>query len=85
MGATDLLAIQAAVRSGEYRFTLHAAEEMTADRISVDDFVIALLSDDAEIAEDYPGDLRGASCLIAGRIESGEYIHFNHALLRYVN
>ena len=71
----DLGAIQAAFRQGDFRFTVHAAQELTADDISVADAIGAILSREAEVIEDYPADVRGPCCLVSGTIEGGEYIH----------
>lgn len=58
--------IQSVIRARSYRFTLHAGDRMTEREISVRNLEEAILSVEAEVIEDYPGDPRGASCLILG-------------------
>ena len=71
----DLPAIQRGFREGDFRMTVHGAHELTADDLSVRDAVDAILSNEAEVIEDYATDARGSCCLVAGSIEGGEYIH----------
>ncbi len=54
------------VRAGRIRITQHAAVEMVADAISLDDLLHAIESENAQIVEDYPQHKRGACCLLAG-------------------
>jgi len=70
----DLRAIQRAFRDGDFRLTVHGSQELTADDLSVRDAVNAILSSEVEVIEDYPNDLRGSCCLVAGTIKGGEYI-----------
>ena len=58
--------IQESIRSRNYHFTLHAIDRITQRHITGDDVMVALLSDQAEIIENYPNDPRGPSCLILG-------------------
>lgn len=60
--------IQAAIRHTEFSLTLHAQQQITARQIRIAEIRTALLSEDAEIIEDYPGDPRGSSCLVFGKI-----------------
>lgn len=66
--------IQAAIRHAELSLTLHAQQQMTARHIRVSDVRETLLSAEAEIIEDYPGDPRGRSCLVYGKA-SGRVLH----------
>ena len=68
-------AIQAEVRKRDYRFTLHAGDRMTKRHISVDEVKEVILSNNAEIIEDYPEDTRGPSCLILGMASNGRPLH----------
>ena len=63
------------VRNREYRLTLHASEQITQRRISPRDIEDAVLSGEAEVIEDYPDDIRGASCLVLGFASGGRPIH----------
>ncbi len=58
-----------------YTLTAHGLENATARRVAVDDIITAILDEDAEIVEDYPGDSRGPSCLILGWTDSGSPLH----------
>ena len=71
----DLRAIQREFRDGSFRLTVHGSQELTADDLSVRDAVDAILSNEVEVIEDYPNDLRDPCCLVAGTIEGGEHIH----------
>lgn len=70
-----LAGIQAEVRKGNYRFTLHAGDKMTERHISAHEVREAILSNNAEIIEDYPEDTRGPSCLILGMTSNGQPLH----------
>ena len=67
--------IQSVIRARAYRFTLHAGDRMTEREISVRNLEEAILSVEAEVIEDYPGDPRGASCLILGFTSDGRPWH----------
>ncbi|MFQ5343158.1 MAG: DUF4258 domain-containing protein [Anaerolineae bacterium] len=66
--------IQAEVRRAGLSLTLHAQQQMTSRRIAVGEAREALLSADAEVIEDYPGDPRGPSCLVYGQA-GGRVLH----------
>ena len=67
--------VQDSIRSRDYRFTLHAADRITQAHISTTQIEEALLSDGAEIIEDYPDDPRGTSCLILGFAKDFVVLH----------
>ena len=70
-----LRSIRAEFLEGRYRFTLHAIQEATRDRIAVEDVVSAVLDEKAVIIEDYPEDPRGPSCLILSWTQTGSTLH----------
>lgn len=70
-----LIQIQERIRNKNYRVTLHAEKERDADKITKREIEEAILSEKAEIIEDYPEDPRGESCLILGFTSEGEPIH----------
>lgn len=67
--------IQAEIRRGSHRFTVHAGERMIERHIAVGEVKEAILAETAEIIEDYPNDLRGSSCLVLGRTPKGRPLH----------
>jgi len=67
--------IRIRIEKQEYYFTLHAADRMIERHISVREVEEAMLSDLAEIIEDYPEDVRGSSCLVLGMTKGGRPIH----------
>ena len=58
--------IQSQIRAKQYRLSGHAEIEREADQITISEISQSLLSEQAEIIENYPDDRRGASCLILG-------------------
>lgn len=66
--------IQSKVKAKQYRLSSHAESEREADLITVQE-IEALLSDSAQIIEDYPNDPRGASCLVLGFTHDAKPIH----------
>lgn len=70
-----LEAIRAEVKRGTYRFTLHAGERMIERHIAVGEVREALLSEGAEIIENYPDDPRGSSCLVLSMTANGRPLH----------
>lgn len=58
-----------------YRVTPHIAEELDSDDLSLDELLECLLHGVSEVIEDYPGDPRGASCLILTWRPDGSPIH----------
>jgi hypothetical protein len=64
--------IQEIVHQGDYEISYHAEKERYAEDISLTDIEAAILN--GQVLEDYPGDPRGASCLILGYAE-GRPIH----------
>ena len=67
--------IQAEIRRGSHRFTVHAGERMIERHIAVGEVKEAVLAKSAEIIEDYPNDPRGSSCLIFGMTTKGQPLH----------
>lgn len=70
-----LQSIRDAFRSRRFRFTVHGAKEATADDFSVDEIRDAIMSESAEIVEDYPNEPRGPCCLILGWTRAGRPLH----------
>ncbi len=64
--------IKAKIRSNEYEISYHAERERREEEITIDHIEKAILN--GEILEDYPDDLRGASCLVLGYSE-GKSVH----------
>ena len=60
--------IQATVLDHELNITLHAQQQMISRRISIGEVRKALISSTTEVIEDYPGDPRGSSCLVYGKM-----------------
>ncbi len=77
MEKTPIEEILARVNEGDYRFTLHAGDRMTERHISVREVEEALLSDSAEVIEDYPEDPRSPSCLVFGITKKGRPLHIH--------
>ncbi|MFH1150353.1 MAG: DUF4258 domain-containing protein [Actinomycetota bacterium] len=69
--------IRTRIGSRDYRFTLHAGDKMTERHISVREFEEAVLDEHLEVIEDYPGDIRGASCLLSGSTGKGRRLHIH--------
>lgn len=67
--------IQARVKDRNYHFTLHAGGRMIERHIAVREVEEALLSESAELIEDYPEDPRSPSCLILGITGNGRPLH----------
>lgn len=76
----DLLEqIQASVKYSEFGLTLHAQQQITTRRIKVAEIRATILSDNAEVIEDYPEDPRGASCLVYGIVDNKVlHIHISY-------
>lgn len=68
--------IQSAIRDAEFGITLHAQQQITSRRIRVADIRLALMSEFAEVIEDYPEDPRGPSCLVYGEVPK-EVLHIH--------
>ena len=67
--------IQAEIRRGSYRFTIHAGERMIERHIAVSEVEEAILAESAEVIEDYPNDPRGSSCLVLGMTAKERSLH----------
>ena len=65
--------IRTALRSGQYRVSLHAAEEMLADELSESQVLIA--TDSGEVIEDYPSAFPFPACLMLGHTPESVPIH----------
>ena len=74
MDAASILALfKRAVREGQLKISLHAAEEALAECITRPEIEEAMLN--AQLLEDYPDWWLGPSCLIYGRTERGRDLH----------
>lgn len=71
--ARQLAAIAGAISGGQYRYTVHGAQQRIARRIHRDEIEDAIAS--GEIIEDYPGHHYGPACLILGRTREGRPLH----------
>lgn len=67
--------IRRLVRRRRYHITDHAAIAMLEDSVGTNDLETAILSDRAEVIEDYPRDPKGPSCLVLGWIEPSSPLH----------
>ncbi len=67
--------LQNRVRNGDYEFTAHASNRLIKRGLFARDIEDAVLSGEAEIIEEYPDDVRGASCLVLGFDSGGRPIH----------
>jgi len=65
--------IQQAVKSGNYRITEHADEEMVEDNLKLKEVKISL--DNGEVIESYLKDFPFPSYLVYGKNEKEEHIH----------
>lgn len=70
---TVLERIKSQAKSGGFRVTQHAQQEMVEEEITLDDVVEAIAQ--AEILEHYPDHRRGACCLVSGRTGKGRPLH----------
>jgi|SRR3989304_1530334 len=70
-----LLKLQGKIRQRRYRLTAHAERERESDRITSREIEESLLSEQAEIVESYPDDVRGKSYLVLGFTKSESPIH----------
>ena len=75
-----LRAIRDSITRGEQRFTVHAQAQMAVRHVTSTEIIEALLSENAEIIENYPDDKYSPSCLIYATTTSGRvlHIHSNH-------
>ena len=67
--------LQNSVRNGDYELTAHASNQLIERHILAGDIEDAVLSGEAEVIEDYPDDMRGASCLVLGFASGDRPIH----------
>jgi hypothetical protein len=67
--------IQAVVATNRLSYSDHALEMMEERGVVLPEVEEALCSDAAEVIEDYPDDMRGASCLILGWARGSRPIH----------
>ena len=65
--------IRKKTKDEEYDLSLHAHQERQEEQITITEIEKALLKGD--IIEKYSEDKRGESCLIAGKVNRGEYLH----------
>jgi hypothetical protein len=74
-GSEELRRIQAEVRAGHHRFTVHSISRAGAHSLILDEVEQAIVSSEAAIVEDYPTDPRGPSCLVYGKTAQGDVVH----------
>jgi hypothetical protein len=67
--------VREAVRQESHRFTVHAQMRMAERRILTTEVCEAILSQTAEVIEEYPTDKYGPSCLVYGVTRSGRVLH----------
>ena len=65
--------IRELVRSGAFRITRHAHEEMVAEDFSLADVLDAIAT--GLVIEDYPDHRRGPCCLLSGETRIGRPVH----------
>lgn len=65
----------AAFHAERFLITTHAAEEMLADHIALDDLIGALTEDAPEVIEQDDRDPRGSECLILAWTSEGRPLH----------
>lgn len=70
--------IRSKLKTGDYRFTLHALERRIERSISRAEVEEAVLSGD--IIEDYPEDKYSPSCLVFGLTKQGRTLHVQCSL-----
>lgn len=71
--AHHMAQIARAVANGNYRYTVHGAQQRIARRIRRDEIEDAIAS--GEIIEHYPWHRYGPACLILGRTGQGRPLH----------
>lgn len=62
-----------AIQAKRIRITDHADEELTADRLTIEEIYHSVLR--GEVVEDYPADRPYPSCLIFGTTPKGVAVH----------
>ena len=60
---------------GDYAISEHADSEMEYDNVTRQMLAAAIGKDLPEVVEDYPHDLRGASCLVLAWLSPTEPVH----------
>jgi len=65
--------IREQARSGKFRLSVHAHQEMVEDGFILEDLILAL--SDGYILEDYPDHRRGACCLLSGLARMNRPMH----------
>ena len=74
--AGDTLAvIRKAVQQGEHRYTVHAQMQMATRYVTDSEIVECILSEVAEIIENYPEDKYSPSCLVYGVTTAERVLH----------
>jgi hypothetical protein len=68
-----MAAIAQAVAQGQYRYTVHGAQQRIARGIRRHEIEQAIAS--GEIIEDYPAHHYGPACLVFGRTAEGRVLH----------
>src|SRR5215211_3010275 len=62
-----------AIKKGQYRYTIHAAQQRIARAVKRKAVEQVLLT--GEIIEDYPEHHYGQACLVMGKTEKGRVLH----------
>ena len=62
-----------AIKTGQYRYTIHAAQQRIARSVKRDDIEQVLLT--GEVIEDYPEHHYGQACLVMGKTRIGRVLH----------
>ena len=65
--------VQESIAAHRLRVSIHALHEAEDDRLTLAEIEVATSS--GECIEDYPDDVRGASCLVLGRLSDGAPVH----------
>ena len=71
--AEQMAQLARAVASGQYRYTVHGAQQRIARRLRREEIEDAIASGD--IIEDYPRHHYGPACLILGHTSQGRSLH----------
>ncbi len=79
----QILYIAQAVSQGNYRYTLHAAKQRIARKITRSEVEDILKN--GEIIEDYPEHHYGPACLVYGKTREGKILHILCSLREIVD
>jgi hypothetical protein len=65
--------IAQAIKTGKYRYTIHAAEQRIARSVARKEIEQVLLTGD--VIEEYPDHHYGQACLVMGKTDKGRVLH----------